>query len=348
VNPHIHTPYIYQYNLSIQHQLAHSYVAEINYVGSSSKGLTGLVDENPFILGTNTRVLNPAALAASPSISAFCNSLGLASAASECPFPIVDDFDNVGFATFNSVETSLTKRIDSNPYFGNAYFTLGYTYGRSIDNSSGFRNNTSTIPFYNHSAFRGPSDFDVTNRITFSGSWNLPFANLWTGGPKTITDGWRMDPIFTWQTGFPLSPGAGINPNGDPTQPGPSGAGDGFLADAAFAPGFTSVTILNPKLSKNRYFAAGTFTGALTAADSYGAPRGTFRGPGLTNLDLALVKDTKLTEKVTAELRGEAFNILNNVEFNNPSLNIRSPSRFGRITSAAAPRIVQLALRLSF
>ena len=49
VNPHLHTPYTYQYNLSIQHELAKNLIAEVNYVGSSSKGLTSLEDINPFI-----------------------------------------------------------------------------------------------------------------------------------------------------------------------------------------------------------------------------------------------------------------------------------------------------------
>ena len=63
VNPHLHTPYTYQYNLSVQHELARNLIAEANYVGSSSKGLTSLVDVNPFDLSTvngpnPTRILN--------------------------------------------------------------------------------------------------------------------------------------------------------------------------------------------------------------------------------------------------------------------------------------------------
>jgi len=52
VNPHIHTPYTYQYNLSLQREVTRNMVAEINYVGSSAKGLTALQDVNPFDLST--------------------------------------------------------------------------------------------------------------------------------------------------------------------------------------------------------------------------------------------------------------------------------------------------------
>ncbi|MGH9394447.1 MAG: TonB-dependent receptor domain-containing protein, partial [Terriglobales bacterium] len=299
VNPHIFTPYIYQYNLSVQHQLGRNYSAEVNYVGSSSKGLTGLVDENPFVLGTTHRVLNPTALAASPSIAAFCNSFATsvktAEAATECPFPIMDDFDNVGFASFNSMEASLTKRIGSgDPFFGNSYFTLAYTYGRSIDNESGFRNNTSTVPAYNHSQFRGPSDFDVTHAVVFNGSWTLPFANYFTSAPRAIVGGWRVDPIIQWHTGFPLTPNARLNPSGDASDQQGSGAGDAFLADAAFAPGFSQVSILNPELPGNHYFPKATFTGNLPADQPYGLPRGIFRGPSFTNMNLAVIKSVPL------------------------------------------------------
>lgn len=351
VNPNIHTPYIYQYNLSVQHQLGHNYFAEVNYVGSSSKGLTGLVDENPFILGTNSRVFNPGALAASNLVNTSCQATATAlgaNAAAVCPYGILNDFDNVGFASFNSVESSISKHIGGDTTFNNMYFRLAYTYGRSIDNESGFRNNTNTVPAFARGALRGPSDFDVTNQLQFNGSWALPFAETWSSGPRALLAGWRLDPILSWRTGFPMTVNAQINPNQDPSQPGPSGAGDGFLANAAFAPGFSSVGILDPRFPGNQFFNAGTFSGTLAANQPYGLPRGIFRGPGATNLDLALVKDTKIGEHMNAEIRGEAFNLFNNVQFGNPDLNLFSPT-FGAVTSTSHdPRIVQLAVRLSF
>lgn len=356
VNPHIHTPYIYQYNVSVEHQFGSNYVGEINYVGSSSKGLTGLIDENPFVLSTvngpnPTRMLNTAALAASSLVNNSCQATATAngvSAASFCPFGIMDDFDNVGFANFNSLETSISKRIGGDTTFRNMYLRLSYTYGRSIDNSSGFRNNTSTIPAFDHSAFRGPSDFDVTHQIQFNGSWGLPFAESWTSGPKALLAGWRLDPILSWRTGFPLTPSAGLNPNAAASDPGPSGLGDGFLADAAFVPGVSHVNTLDPKFQGNQYFNPLIFTNALTAANPYGSPRGIFRGPGATNLDLALVKDTKVGESVNVEIRGEAFNLFNHAQFANPTTSFTDPN-FGFITDTSHdPRIVQLAVRLSF
>ena len=58
MDPHLRTPYIYQYNLSLQREMLHNLVLELNYVGSTSHGLTSLQDINPFVLGTTDRTLN--------------------------------------------------------------------------------------------------------------------------------------------------------------------------------------------------------------------------------------------------------------------------------------------------
>ena len=364
VNPHLHTPYTYQFNLSLQREIAKNLTAEVSYVGSSSKGLTSLQDANPFILSTAngpnpTRVLN---LKQNTNLASYC--ANFANAAADCPISSALQFSNVSFANFNSLEASLTKQLGDSRFLGTTYFTLAYTYGHSLDNTSGFRNRTSQVPSYDISRFRGSSDFDLTNRITFSGGWDLPFDRAWASGPKQLMKGWSLYPILTWRTGFPLSINAGESSN--PALPGSSGAGDGFIADAVFAPGFDKITILNPKKNGNVYFNPAAFFDPVncggpcvpTMSDNsgYGLPRNFFRGPGRTNLDLALAKTTALTERVNVEFRVEGFNVFNHAEFANPDVNINSGT-FGQITTTDfgtgttavhTERILQLALRLSF
>ena len=367
VNPHLHTPYTYQYNLSVQHELARNLIAEANYVGSSSKGLTSLVDVNPFDLSTvngpnPTRILNENQNAG---LNNFCatNYGGLAA----CPLSIAVEFANVSFANFNSLEASLTKQNGENRILGNTYFTLGYTYGHSLDNTSGFRNGSSPgfngqVPYYNPGQFYASSQFDVTHRITFSGGWDLPFDKAWASGPKRLVKGWSLYPILSWRTGFPLSINAGLS--SDPSLPGPSGAGDGYLANVDFAPGFNKITIMNPRKNGNQYFSPAAFIdnnapcyGICVPTSGYGTTsRNFFRGPGRTNLDLALAKATAVTERWNAEFRVEAFNVLNHTEFANPDTNVSDIGyTFGQITStdiglagAHTERILQLALRLTF
>jgi len=371
VNPHLHTPYTYQYNLSVQHQLANNLMAEANYVGSSSKGLTSLEDVNPFDLST-INGSNPARLLnenQNTTVTNYCSSAG---GPSDCPFSSAAEFANISFATFNSLEASLTKQNGENRIFGNTYFTLAYTYGHSIDNASGFRQSqysSSQAPYYNHGQFRASSSFDITHRITFSGGWDLPFDKAWASGPKRLVKGWSLYPILSWRTGFPLTISAGLPAN--PSDPGPSGAGDAFLANVDFAPGFNKITILNPKTNGNQYFNSAAFTctyiGPPPTNTPYTAPcvptsgygttsRDFFRGPGRTNLDLALAKTTMITERVNVEFRLEAFNALNHTEFANPDINVNSGT-FGQITSTTfgtgvnalqTQRILQLAGRLTF
>ena len=363
VNPHLHTPYTYQYNFSVQREVSHNLTAELNYVGSSSKGLTSLEDINPFILSTvsganPTRLLNANQNA---SLTGFCVPLG---GPTDCPISSALEFSNVSFANFNSLEASLTKQLGDSHFFGTTYFTLAYTYGHSIDNSSGFRNRTSQVPYYNPSQFRGSSDFDLTNRITFSGGWDLPFDKAWSSGPKRLTKTWSLYPILSWRTGFPLSINGEESSN--PTLPGSSGAGDGYIANAVFAPGFNNISILNPKTATsctnpntgavetgNLYFNCAAF---VPPTVGYGLRRNFFRGPGRTNLDLALAKTTAITERLNAEFRLEAFNIFNHPEFANPDTNIDDLT-FGQITTTDfgagqrlvhTERILQLALRLTF
>ncbi len=240
-----------------------------------------------------------------------------------------------------------------------------------MDNSSGFRNRSSQVPAYNHSQFRGSSDFDLTHRITFSGGWDLPFDKAFGNGQKRLIKGWSLYPILTWRTGFPLTINGGLL-SFDPTDPGPSGAGDAYLANAVFGAGINHLAIMNPRhigscsnpntglpQTGNLYFDCGAITAipdVLNPSQPYGLPRNFFRGPGRTNLDLALAKNTPITEGVHLEFRVEAFNLFNHTEFANPDTNVNSGT-FGQITTTdfgtgqnqlQTQRILQLALRLTF
>jgi hypothetical protein len=358
VDPHLHTPYIYQYNLSVQHELAKNLTAEASYVGSSSKGLTSLQDINPFVLGTLDRVLN---VNQNATFTSLCTTI--ADGPADCPLSNALEFRNVSFANYNSLEASLTKQPSETRFLGTTYFTLAYTYGHSLDNASGFRNRDSQVPFYNPMQFYSSSDFDVTHRITFSGGWDLPFDRAWATGPKRLVRGWSLYPIFTWRTGFPLSINAGESLS--PQNPGPSGAGDTNLVNAVFASGFNSIPLLNPSKPVvgsngpnpgNYYFNGAAFAAPGSGYVGYGLPRNFFRGPGRTNLDLALAKTTAITERLNVEFRVEAFNVFNHTEFANPDTNISSGT-FGQITTTDlggglntlhTERILQLAARVTF
>ncbi|MBV9676978.1 MAG: TonB-dependent receptor [Acidobacteriaceae bacterium] len=358
VDPHLRTPYVYQYNLSLQQQLANSLVLDLGYLGSDSHKLTALVDVNPFIPGTANRIYNPG----DPTNGTFS---------------YLDEFQNVGKSNYNAFQVSLTKRINNSRYFGSTFFTLSYTWGHEIDNSSGFRQTRSSqVPFFNHDQFRASGDFDLRNSLTFSGGWDLPFDHLWEHGPKLLTRGWSLYPLVTWRTGFPLDVFAGLSTSRN--DPGPSGAGDAGLVRADLIG--NTVATFDPHNTQtlggqtgNYYFSPSNFSAARannldTAASAdpasiigqftYGSfPRNALRGPGYVNADLSLTKHLFFFgEKLDAELRGDAFNVLNHTNFGTPNTNINS-STFGTVsyvvgatstTNPTGPRIIQVAIHLRF
>lgn len=72
-----------------------------------------------------------------------------------------------------------------------------------------------------------------------------------------------------------------------------------------------------------------------------------FHGPGINNWDMALLKDTRITESKLVQFRFEFFNVFNHAQFNAPPGDILN-SNFGYVTSARDPRIGQVALKLIF
>jgi len=391
-DPHLRTPYVYQYNLSLQRTLLAETVLEANYVGSTGRGLTSLRDINPMVLGTTNRVLN--------SSSGNCgNYLGVVCYGS------LPEFQNVSQANYNALEASLTRQPKDSK-LGTVYYTLAYTYGHNLDNASGFEQRNSAVPAYDPHLFYASGDSDVRHRISISGGWDLPLDRAFANAPKRLTKGWSLYPIFTYRTGFPydiLAGQYGLPDNTDPLNPGSSGAGDPTISRAAqvapirtFDPRHqrtineitygtdptgticevttTPVTgnfIFDPNsfsdvpLENNDYFDGGYPNPCFPQLDpvnnpadrTYGIPRNLLRGPTRTNLDIALAKNTAITERVKLELRAEFFNALNHPEFAQPTIldgtsNIDSPN-FGQVTTTgsfrgATPRIGQLAMRLTF
>jgi len=352
VDPNLRTPYIYEYNLSIQREIMHNTTLSAAYIGSSSHKLTGLLDANPFILGTKTRLLN--------------GQPGIASASS---FSYLDEFANVADAHYNSLALGLTKRLSDTKFFGNLDYQLSYTYGHSIDNASGFRSRDSRVPTYNWGQFVGTSDFDVEHYISFAATWELPFAKAWSSGPKRLTHGWTLYPIVSYRSGLPLDVLAGLSRSR--TTPGTSGAGDPELVRANLVspinfPNIEAFTTATNGRTGNYYFDPAAFDrSALVALNSSGAAvtnpalrtygtlgRNAFRAPDWTNVNLTIGKVTDLTERMKLDIRADFFNALNHPLFAAPNTSITGGT-FGQITSTGTttdpqPRIIQLSARIWF
>jgi hypothetical protein len=91
--------------------------------------------------------------------------------------------------------------------------------------------------------------------------------------------------------------------------------------------------------------------GGVFCAEPFGqignSPRRFFHGPGLNNWDMALLKNTRITESKSVEFRFEAFNIWNHAQFMNPGGAFGS-NQFGVVSQARDPRIMQAGLKFLF
>lgn len=335
VDPNLRTPYVYQYNLSIERELARKMTFEAAYVGSSSHGLTGLKDVNPFDpatlnSGTPQRILNETP-GNNPNPG---GSIGF-----------LPQFMNIANANYNALQLSLKQQQTSVPFLGSMYYTLGYTYSHSLDDASGFRNNTSQVPAFQTHLFHASSDFDLRHVITFSGGWDLPFNR----GPKQLVKGWSLYPIVSYRTGFPFSVTDGLNTFND--NPGPSGAGDGGLVLA----NLTGPIQYTDSHKTGQFFSPGSFAKCGNSLEpqcgnsGYGtATRNAFRGPGRTNMDMSLAKVTPIYgERLSLKLSLDAFNIFNHTQFRTLDTNARDAT-LGQVQRVYDPRILQLSAHILF
>jgi hypothetical protein len=344
VDPHLRTPYVFQYNLDLQQQLVSGMVLDVGYVGYSAHKLTSLVDINPFPLGSNTRIYDPDAT----------NSV----------YGNLDQFQNVANAGYNALQASVTRRFAESK-LGSSFFTFAYTWSHEIDNASGFRQRNYSVPYYDHNEFRASGDTDLRNTLTFSGGWDLPFDRL--GGPKILTKGWSLYPLVTWRSGFALDILSGLSTTN--TDPGPAGDGEAGSVRADLI--LPTVATYNPRGqqviggNQGNYFfnplafsnanllaldqTAQTNAAALIGQFTYGSlGRNAIRGPGSINADVSIAKHFYLLrEKLDAELRGDAFNVFNHANFGNPNTNIES-ALFGQVSTTNGPRILQVALHFKF
>jgi hypothetical protein len=366
INPHLRTPYLYQYNLSVQQQLRGGLLAEVGYVGSSSHKLVAMYDSDPFIVGTLNRPLNRQP--GLPALYPQCSTNPWA-----CPFTAMPDtFGNVVNANYNGLLASLTGDIGDWHSLGKTFFTLSYTYSHNIDEAAGFGRNSSFVPAYNPAITRASADSDIRQRLVLSGGWELPFAHAFSKAPKRLTAGWNLYPILIAQTGMPMDVLAGLTYDG--VTPGPSGAGDQNVVRPDWAGGKPHA--LDPHKVQTFTVDGNQITGhfafdptGLSIPACYASPlppgtpqsdacptatygtlgRNFFPSPRRVNLDLALEKSTPITERVSLLFRAEFFNALNHTEWQAPltSMPIGSP-QLGQITSTYDPRIGQLALKLTF
>jgi hypothetical protein len=312
VDPNFRTGYSELYNLTLQREILPNTSLEVAYVGSQGHML-------PYAVG-NINLNN----AITPLLGHI-----------QAQYP-------VGNSTYNSLQAKLNKR-----YSDHMSVLLSYTYGRSIDNGPApfnlGRNNDSPQNPFDLEAERAVSDNDLTQNFTGSVIYELPFGRKqrFLAGANAVEEailgGWQLNGITEVRSGLPYNivlngnnqnyPGLRPDLVGDPALSHPTyGLAGQYFNPNAFAAPNCSVPNCPGDLSRNAYF-----------------------GPGFFNIDASMFKTVKVKERVSLQVRIEAFNVLNHPSFGNPNADFTDKQTFGKVTgTSSGAREMQFAVKLYF
>lgn len=328
VNHDFRNPYVQSWNFNVQQQVGADLALMAGYFGNKGTHLRLARNINQFIGGQRPY----AAISAGSSIAP-------GAALGNIPM-----WDSAGNSQYNALWVTAKKRLARG-----LQFNTSYTWSKSLDYNS---LSSTGSPFvvvqnsYDLRGDRGLSDFDARHRFVFSGIYDLPFR-----GNRAV-EGWQFAIITQLQTGNPLDV---VNSSGTITGV-PNTARPDIL-------GAVPVGIGSAANGNVQYFpSAGCTTPAagclFLLKNGFGnLGRNVVIGPGFEDVDFSLFKNTRITEKLTAQFRSDFFNLFNHPNLGQPNRIVSTApgNTFGQITTTRAPvgdagssRQIQLALKLIF
>jgi len=312
--------YTVNFNLNLQQQFGQNYMIELAYVGARGRQylLKGDPNEAPPTVGvTNSNTLRP------------YTANGLAPALRS-----VGQVQSEGVLDYNGFLAKLQRR------FANGFSLLGsYTLSQAKDYNSDNDGQVTVANVRNIRAYNyGPADYDIKHTLSVAGMYELPVArSKWYGG-------WQFSGILYWRTGLPFTPAQQ----------------QGILSTTPGGTGQRPNVIGNWELSDptvERWYDTAAFQQPADTTGTYGdAGRNIMRGPGQFNVDLSLIKYTKIG-RTNLELRCEAFNLTNHPQFQLPqrSFNATNAAQITAMLQNPAcalcgttERNIQFAAKLTF
>jgi len=325
INPNYKDGYVQSYNFNIQQQLAGDFGLMLGYFGSKGTDLNIIRNIDQPING------------AKPFTALSANSPIFPGKPIGATILIQDSGGN---SSYNALWTEVKKRLGHG-----LQFDASYTYAKSIDYNSRNNQGLTVQDSYNIRNDRGLSDYDARHRFVISGVYTVPFKG------NRFVEGWEVSTIVQSQTGNPLNfHTTNTGPTGQATQrPNVNGPiPTGFFP----APSGSAAQIGWIQNAGNFLLNPGNALGNLG--------RNVVIGPGFNNWDLAIVKTTKITERVSWQIRADAFDLLNHANFTQPTQNAAYPlaanTLVGIITGGTrfpagdggTSRQIQLAMKLIF
>jgi hypothetical protein len=338
-------PYVEEYMLSIERQLGAKTVFSVSYVGSQGHRLLVMEEANPGI---------PALCLETPGCGPFAENGSRG--------PLGNHFGSdtlqktIGKSNYNSLQLSLQHTS------GRLTLSAGYTYGKSMDDSSNLGEEINPV---NPAISYALSSFDIRHNFVVSYNYRIPFESLFRASNRW-TKGWEISGITRFSTGLPVT----LYNNTDSSLLGtsPNGINNNGVDTPYFTPGNLQLNH-NPRghtaAFNTALFCVPGTAGCAPLGTQDNIPRRFFSGPGQENFDMSLQKEIALHPGQTLQLRLEAFNVFNHAQFFGPSAvdgNISDlvnagPNcstlpggcgTFGQIINAMPPRLIQLAAKFIF
>ena len=249
--------------------------------------------------------------------------------------------DNSQRTTYHGLQLSLRQQM-----WRNVTFNVNYTLSRNMAHAGGDPSTTGGLgderntsqDFFDLDSTWGPTSGDSTHSFSGSVIYQVPDDRFSSAPAKHLVGGWQIAGIVHAESGLPLlitqtSQRAGSRPDVvDPANAINHGCCDlanlQYLNPAAFAPVSLSALTRQPVRAGN-------------------VGNGQFRGLARRNVDLSLAKSFRLGASRRIEIRGDAMNVFNWINFTSISTNTAA-NNFGQVTATALPRVVQVQARFSF
>jgi hypothetical protein len=293
VSPNYRESATTNFNLNVQKSIGRAAVLQLGYVGTVGRHMTNVLDINQAAQGSAFE---------SPTCAPQYASAGQGN--QQCSRPYFSQFPN--YATINQVSSGANSNYNSLQAtlrlasWHGLTTQLNYTWSHLLDDETGlipYLPQDSTHP----RAEYGNSDFDTRDTFVAYVTYEIPGSSH---GPRWLSHGWQLNSGMNFHTGQPYSVLASTNTSGN-----------GEFADRAdVVPGVNpyagvSHSVINGAV---QWFNSAAFTDPPQG--QYGTQRrGQYFNPGYRELDLSVLKNTKLSEKVTLQLRVEMFNLFNHI-----------------------------------
>lgn len=319
IDPNIVSPTAYNYAATLEHRLGSHLVASILYSGSHDSNLVAFGNAGGQVAyGADINVM-PGDLIGKP-----VNAL---------PTRLNPSFGSITYTQNDRVSNYQGVSFDLRGRVQRGFFDVSYTRSSSKDDAGRYPTALDPHQFY------GPSPWDVPNRISATFNYELPGLNSGQGAVGKLTGGWGIGGTSIYQTGYPFTvfTSASFANGGDYNA-------DGDNLD------YPNVTNYSQGTSRSAYttgvFSAGQFTAPTVGTEGNEKSMG-FRNPPYIQTDSTIFKNTRLTEKLTFQMRFEFFNLFNHPNFQNIQGDL-SQGNFGKVTAQTLPRWWQIGGRITF